>query len=214
MDKPISELRCDYGQRRLGERDAHLDPVQQFDCWFDDAVKAGLREPNGVTLATADAAGQPTARIVLLKGYDARGFVFYTNYESRKARELIENPNAGLCVWWAGIERQVRIDGTVEKTTRQESEDYFATRPRPSQIGAWVSHQSAVIPSRGVLEERLAELEFDFRDKAIPCPPFWGGFRLIPHEFEFWQGREHRLHDRLRYRRDAQGSWLIERLAP
>ncbi|MBW7903961.1 MAG: pyridoxamine 5'-phosphate oxidase [Phycisphaerae bacterium] len=213
MDKPIGHLRRDYALQVLLEADAHPDPVQQFDKWFDDAVRAGLVEPNGMTLATADADGRPSARVVLLKGYDARGFVFYTSYRSRKARDLAQNPRAALCAWWPILERQVRIEGLVEQTSRRESQDYFATRPRASQLGAWVSDQSSVIDGRAGLEKRLEELRAAYQGRPIPCPPEWGGFRLVPSAFEFWQGREGRLHDRLRYRRD-QGRWVIERVSP
>lgn len=214
MDKPISHIRREYALETLLETQAHPDPVQQFDRWFDDAVRAGLLEPNGVTLATVDASGRPSARIMLLKGYDERGFVFYTNYESRKARELAANPHASISVWWPELERQVRVSGVVRRTSREESIAYFATRPRPSQLGAWVSRQSRTIVGRGELEERLRQLQAQYHEQPIPCPPFWGGFRLEPDEFEFWQGRESRLHDRLRYVRSPDGAWRIERLSP
>ncbi len=214
MDKPVGHLRKEYTLRALRERDADPDPLRQFDLWFDEAVRSGLTEPNGMTLATVDAAGRPAARIVLLKGYDQRGFVFYTSYESRKARELDVNPRAALCFWWPELERQVRIEGTVEKTSAEESDSYFRSRPRESQLGAWVSDQSAVIAGREVLEQRLAELEAQYAGSEIPRPPRWGGYRLVPDMIEFWQGREARLHDRLRYRRGSGDTWLMERLSP
>jgi pyridoxamine 5'-phosphate oxidase len=214
MDKPISTLRKDYTLRRLREQEADPDPLRQFDLWFDEAVRSGLSEPNGMTLATADAAGRPAARIVLLKGYDQRGFVFYTSFDSRKGRELAVNPQAALCFWWPELERQVRIEGTVEKTTAEESDTYFRSRPRESQLGACASEQSAVVASRAVLEQRLAELEARYAGREVPRPPNWGGYRLVPHTIEFWQGGEARLHDRLRYRRRPDGTWLLERLSP
>lgn len=214
MDKPISNLRKEYTLRTLREQDADPDPLRQFDIWFDEAVRSGLTEPNGMTLATADAAGRPTARIVLLKGYNQRGFVFYTSYDSRKGRELAANPRAALCFWWPELERQVRIEGTVERTTVEESDCYFRSRPRESQLGAWISDQSGVVAGREVLEQRLAELEARYAGREIPRPPHWGGYRLVPDTIEFWQGREARLHDRLCYRRRPEGTWLVERLFP
>lgn len=214
MDKPVHTLRREYTLRELREHEADPDPLRQFDRWFDDAVRSGLVEPNGMTLATVDSSGQPSARIVLLKGFDERGFVFYTDYRSRKGRELEANPKAALCFWWPALERQVRIEGTVQRVTAQESEAYFASRPRESQLGAHVSRQSEPIADAELLRRRLAELEAEYRDRPIPRPPNWGGYRLTPVEIEFWQGRPHRLHDRLRYRRGEDGCWRRERLSP
>ena len=207
-------LRIDYTKGRLDERDAHPDPIQQFSRWFDEACAAGVPEANAMTLATADTSGRPSARVVLLKGRDARGFSFFTNYDSRKGRELATNPRAALCFYWQPLERQVRIDGTIEKTSREESEAYFRTRPLEAQIGAWVSRQSEVIASREELDRRQAELAARFAGAPVPLPDFWGGYRVVPETVEFWQGRPGRLHDRLRYERAATGAWVIRRLAP
>jgi pyridoxamine 5'-phosphate oxidase len=185
----------------------------QFGRWFADAKAADLIEPNAMTLATADAGGRPSARMVLLKGFDQRGFVFYSNYGSRKAGELAGNPAAALVFWWPPLERQVRVEGGVERVTREESDAYFRTRPLGSRLGAWASEQSRVIVGRADLERRLEELEARFGDGAVPLPPFWGGYRVQPEVIEFWQHRPNRLHDRLRYRR-VPGGWTIERLSP
>lgn len=210
----IADLRRDYTQAGLTEADADFNPFKQFQTWFDQALSAELPEPNAMTLATATASGKPSARIVLLKGFDEKGFVFYTNYSSHKGQELAENPWASLVFWWVELERQVRIDGSVEKVSQEESEAYFQSRPVGSQLGAWASPQSEVIASREELEKKIAELEEKYKNETIPKPPQWGGYRLIPHELEFWQGRPNRLHDRLRYRQQTDGTWLRERLAP
>jgi pyridoxamine 5'-phosphate oxidase len=189
------------------------DPFAQFEKWFTQAQKASVPEPNAMSLATADASGRPSARIVLLKGFDSRGFMFFTNYASRKGSELAANPRAALCFHWQLLERQVRIEGTIEKTTRQESDEYFHSRPRDAQIGAWISEQSAIIDSREALERAGSELRKRFGDGSIPLPEFWGGYRVIPDSVEFWQGRLSRLHDRLQYLRNAAG-WKLQRLSP
>ena len=209
----VRDLREDYQRDGLLEADADPDPFRQFARWFADAVSAGMKEPNAMTLATAGADGVPSARMVLLKGFDERGFVFYTNYGSAKARDLKVNPRAALVLYWAELERQVRISGVVETTTREETEEYFATRPRGSQLGAWASRQSAVVSGREVLEANLLQQEVRFDGQEIPVPPDWGGFRLRPESIEFWQGRPNRLHDRLGYAHSG-GSWLRHRLSP
>ena len=210
----LAEIRKDYRQQGLGEGDVDSDPFRQFRVWFDDAVNAGLLEPNAMTLATASRDGRPSARMVLLKGFDERGFVFYTNYESRKGRDLVETPYAALIFFWGDLERQVRIEGTVERVATEESDLYFHSRPEGSQIGAVASHQSQVIASREVIEQRVAELSEEYAGREIPRPAYWGGFRVVPESIEFWQGRPNRLHDRLRYRREDDGVWVIERLSP
>jgi pyridoxamine 5'-phosphate oxidase len=197
----------------LVEADVDPDPMVQFGRWFDDAEAADLVEPSAMTLATATAEGVPSARMVLLRGVDQRGFVFYTNYESRKAAELAANPRAALVFWWGELQRQIRVEGPVERTSQQESAAYFRTRPLGSRLSAWASPQSRVIPGRAVLDQRVAELAAGHPDGNIPLPPFWGGYRLVPEVVELWQGRPNRLHDRLRYTR-TPGGWRLERLAP
>jgi pyridoxamine 5'-phosphate oxidase len=196
----------------MAEADLAPDWVSQFSRWFADAVAAGLPEPNAMVLATADAEGRPSARTVLLKGYDQRGFTFYTNYESRKGTDLAANPRASVVFPWFAMRRQVVACGTASPVDRAETEAYFATRPRGAQLGAWASPQSTVVADRGVLDHRLAEAARRFPDQ-VPAPPQWGGFRLVPESVEYWQGRADRMHDRLRYRRTGAG-WVIERLAP
>ena len=213
MSLDVARIREEYSGEPLDESHAAADGIAQFDAWFTEAVKASLPMVNAMTLATADAAGKPAARIVLLKGVDSRGFVFYTNYESRKAQELSANPRAALLFYWIELEREVRIEGAIEKTTAAESDDYFASRPLGSRIAAIASPQSAVIGARAMLEERYAEAEKRY-GATPPRPPGWGGYRLVPDAIEFWQGRANRLHDRLLYRRGANGEWEIVRLAP
>ncbi|WP_299492259.1 pyridoxamine 5'-phosphate oxidase [Acaryochloris sp. IP29b_bin.137] len=209
----IADLRCDYRLKALLETEVNANPIQQFQLWFDQALQADLPEPNAMTLATVSADGRPSARIVLLKGVDPAGFVFYTNYQSRKGQELAATPWAALVFWWAELERQVRIEGRVSKVSDTETETYFDSRPRGSQLGAWASEQSQVICDRIVLEQRLQDLEQQYQDQSIPRPPHWGGYRLQPDLIEFWQGRPNRLHDRLCYQRQDQ-SWALQRLSP
>jgi pyridoxamine 5'-phosphate oxidase len=207
-------MRRDYTERgALLESDLAADWVTQFGAWFADAAAYGLPEPNAMVVATADRDGRPSARTVLLKGYDVRGLVFFTNYTSRKGTEALENPYAGLVFPWFPMQRQVLVEGAVEKVSRAETEAYFATRPRGSQLGAWASPQSQVVPDRAAVEAGLAAAVDRFGDGPVPAPPHWGGLRVVPETVEFWQGRSSRLHDRLRYRRTS-GRWLIERLAP
>jgi pyridoxamine 5'-phosphate oxidase len=206
-------MRREYAREALAEADVDADPVVQFGRWFEQAEDAGLLEPTAMTLATATPDGRPSARMVLLRGFDDRGFCFFTNYESRKGAELTANPRAALVFWWGELERQVRIEGRVEPTSREESEAYFYSRPLGSQLSAAASPQSQVIDGRAVLEERVARLATGHQDGEVPLPGFWGGFRVVHEVVEFWQGRPNRLHDRLRYSR-AGGRWTIERLAP
>jgi pyridoxamine 5'-phosphate oxidase len=209
----IADLRKDYTLQALTETEVDPDPFKQFQYWFNQALQAQIPEPNAMTLATASKAGIPSARVVLLKGLDDRGFVFYTNYESDKSKELLENPHAALVFLWAELERQIRIVGSVEKVSNEESDAYFYSRPVGSRLGAWASYQSRVIANRSILEERLAALQSQYEQQDIPRPPYWGGFRVQPIALEFWQGRSSRLHDRLRYQRQGEG-WRIDRLSP
>ena len=206
-------MRREYTRKALAEADVDPDPVVQFGRWFEQAEQAGLLEPHAMTLATATPDGRPSARMVLLRGFDERGFCFYTNYESRKGAELAANPRAALVFWWDKLERQVRIEGPIERTSRAQSEAYFAARPPGSRLSAAASPQSRVIEDRAALERRVAELATTVPDGRLPLPEFWGGYRLVPEVVELWQGRPDRLHDRLRYRRVGD-AWTIERLAP
>ena len=209
----IADLRREYARARLDEKDVSPDPFVEFARWFAEAEAAEAAEVNAMVLATATPDGRPSARIVLLKGFDERGFVFFTDYRSRKADELQVNPRAALGFHWTELERQIRIEGTVTRTSPEESAAYYRTRPRGSRLGAWASHQSRPIASREELEADLHEVERRFSGPDVPLPPHWGGFRVSPECFEFWQGRESRLHDRIRYLRDGE-RWRIERLSP
>jgi pyridoxamine 5'-phosphate oxidase len=197
----------------LTENSAESDPIAQFARWYGEALEAVKPLPDAVALATATGAGHPSQRMVLLKSFDAHGFVFYTNYASRKGRELARNARASLLFFWGGLERQVRVDGNVARVTALESDEYFATRPRGSQLSSWASSQSKVVAGRAALERRFAAVARKYPG-AVPRPPHWGGYRLVPEAIEFWQGREDRLHDRILYRRGPRGRWVIERLAP
>lgn len=200
-------------RKPLSEKTVESDPLAQFARWYEGALDAVKPLPNAVVLSTATRAGHSSARMVLLKDFDAHGFVFYTNYASRKGREIARNAHASLLFYWGALERQVRVDGLVEKVTARESDEYFATRPRGSQLSAWASAQSKAVPSRAALERRYAAYARKYPD-AVPRPPHWGGYRLVPLSIEFWQGREDRLHDRIVYRRGPRGRWIVGRLAP
>lgn len=210
----LADLRRDYSLDGLDEADLAPDPLDQFRVWFDEARAASGREPNAMTLATASPDGLPSARTVLLKGLDERGFVFYSNYESAKGADLSANPRAELLFFWPELERQVRVNGTVERVARDEAARYFRSRPVASQISAAISPQSRVVPDRAYLEERYAEVASEHETSPVPLPDFWGGYRVAPRTIEFWQGRRNRLHDRLRYVRGLDGEWAAERLAP
>ena len=218
MDEtPLSELtglRHEYDAHGLRRADLHSDPFKQFGAWFAAALAADIRDVNAMTVATATPDGKPSARIVLLKGFDERGFAFFTNYDSEKGRQLDTNPHAALAFYWVKLERQVRISGPVEKTSREDSAAYFHSRPPGSRLGAWASKQSEVIDSRQILDARLEQMGERFEGGEIPLPPHWGGYRVKPDQIEFWQGRPNRLHDRFRYSRRDDGTWQIDRLAP
>jgi len=210
----LAEMRRNYAARALDLADLDANPFAQFDHWMREAIETQVIEPNAMTLATADAAGRPAVRTVLLKGFDQRGFVFYSNYESAKARDLAANPKVALLFPWLALERQVSAMGVAQKITAVESLKYFLSRPRESQIGAWASRQSEVISTRALLESKFAEMKARFANGEIPLPDQWGGYRVTPQSFEFWQGRPNRLHDRFKYTLQSDGSWTIARLMP
>lgn len=213
VQKDLENIRRSYKLKSLDVTDVNLNPFVQFDIWFDEMMKSNLIEPTAVILATATKDGKPSVRTLLLKSYDEKGFVFYSNYESRKGKELAENNNASLLFYWGELERQVRIEGKVEKVTQKESEKYFRTRPYTSRLGTWASRQSTIIDSRATIIKKVFYYLVKFHSKDIPLPPYWGGYRLIPDYFEFWQGRPSRLHDRIIYRREND-NWKIDRLSP
>ena len=215
MDKEeLQNLRREYSLAQLSENTVNVNPVKQFDTWFNEAVEAKLHEPNAMTLSTATRDGVPSARIVLLKGYDNYGFVFYTNYLSRKGKEITKNPVGALTFFWGELERQVRIEGTIEKLSKEQSDKYFQSRPKKSQLGALVSPQSQEIEGRELLESKMSELELQYADKEIPKPSYWGGYILKPRLVEFWQGQRSRLHDRIVYKKIDNQTWKKVRLAP
>ena len=210
----ITDLREEYARASLTKADVARKPITQLNGWLDEAQAIEEREPTAMTLATVSARGRPSARVVLLKGLDERGLAFYTNLESHKGRQLKDNPNAALCFWWPVLERQVRVEGRVERVAKAEAEAYFGSRPTGSRLGAWASPQSRPMESREELDGRLEAIRAEFEGDDIPLPPHWGGFRVVPDRFEFWQGRPSRLHDRIEYALDDQGDWAITRLAP
>ena len=215
MNQSVADLRQNYTLGDLTETDVESNPIQQFKLWFEQAIAADIIEPNAMTLATATPDGKPTARIVLLKGFDEKGFVFYTNYQSLKGQQAIANPYVALVFFWDCLQRQVRIEGKITKVSPKESDSYFYSRPLGSQIGAWTSDQSQVIPNREFLQSKQQEIEEKYQNREkITRPDHWGGFRVIPEVIEFWQGRPNRLHDRLIYRLQPDNSWIIERLSP
>ncbi len=212
-NKRLAALRRDYSSEELSEVSIDADPFAQFSKWLDEAFASAEIDANAMTISTVDAAGHPSSRVVLLKSVDENGLVFFTNYESKKADDIANNSKIFLHFFWPGLHRQIGISGTTSKTPREEAEEYFATRPRESQAGAWASHQSSVLADRQELEDRFAKITQEFEGKDIPCPPFWGGYRVTPNRFEFWQGRASRLHDRICYER-IDNAWKISRLSP
>jgi pyridoxamine 5'-phosphate oxidase len=210
----LTSIRTDYAREGLRESDLDPSPIAQLEKWLNEAIAAEHPEPTAMMLATASPEGEPAARVVLLKGLGAGGLVFFTNYESDKGRQLADNPRASAVFFWVLLERQARVSGTVSRVAREETEAYFRSRPRESQLGTWASAQSSVLEGREALETRLAEVRARFGDGEVTCPPMWGGYRLVPDRLEFWQGRPSRLHDRLRYTRKGEASWLVERLSP
>lgn len=213
MKRNIANIRKEYGQQEFDETNVNQNPFEQFESWLQEAIRRDVLEPTAMTLATSTFEGKPSARVVLLKSVSEQGFGFFTNYESRKAKNIIQNPYGALVFYWAELERQVRIEGKIQKVSDKDSDSYFKTRPEGSKIGAWASPQSQVIPNRRYLEELMVDFKEEFRDKSIKRPKNWGGYLLVPTLIEFWQGRKNRLHDRIQYRLD-NGRWFIERLAP
>ncbi len=214
MSNSKDTLNKQFGLYELSEKDLCSDPIEQFDIWYEQALQADLIHPNAFTLATSTVEGKPASRILLLKGFNADGFVFYTNSQSKKGDHMSQNPYAAMTFWWGKLERQVRVEGAIEEVSSGDADEYFSSRPRGSQIGAWASNQSSVIDCREILDQRFKEFEDKFRDASIPRPPYWNGYRLIPNSIEFWQGRDNRLHDRIRYILPPDGKWTKERLAP
>ena len=213
--KDLQDIRKDYEKSNLSEQNVSENPFAEFKIWFDNALKNSKLEPNAMILSTVSRSGQPSARVVLLKGLEETGFVFFTNYESRKGKELTETPFASLLFFWADLEQQIRIEGRIERVSEEESQAYYHSRPRASQIGAWASPQSQVIPNREFLEEKVKKYSQEFEnEEVIPLPKFWGGFRLVPHRIEFWQGRSSRLHDRILFEKGENEEWKRNRLAP
>jgi pyridoxamine 5'-phosphate oxidase len=210
----IHKLRQEYTQAELRRKDLQADPFKQFELWFQQACHAELQEPNAMVLATASTTGEPSVRTVLLKYFDSQGFVFFTNYESRKARQISQNPQVSLLFLWLPLQRQVQITGRAEKVSTAESLRYFVTRPRGSQLGAWCSQQSSIISSQQLMSMQFEQMQQKFANREIPLPPFWGGYRVVPYRFEFWQGRPNRLHDRFQYLQQTDQSWEIQRLSP
>lgn len=211
----LANLRDDYGRAPLSEQSCDTNPIGQFERWFRDVQAADIKEPNAMTLSTATAAGRPSARIVLLKEVSDLGFIFYTNYTSRKAQELEANPFAALTFHWVELARQVRVEGRTQKVPPEQSAEYFRSRPKGSRLGAWASHQSQVLPSRDALDAKWEQLQEHYADiEDVPVPEFWGGYCLVPETIEFWEGRPNRMHDRIRYRRNGETAWTLERLSP
>ena len=210
----IADIRKDYQLQTLSEQDISADPIQQFTKWWEEAIQSEIDEVNAFTLATSSLQGKPSARIVLLKGYDNKGFIFFTNYESAKGNELANNPQASMVFFWKELQRQIRIEGSIEKVSPRESDEYFSSRPEGSRIGAWASPQSKIITDRSEIEINAQKYQQQYADGNIPRPPYWGGYRLKPLQIEFWQGRANRLHDRIQYTVQKDNSWKIERLAP
>jgi pyridoxamine 5'-phosphate oxidase len=213
-NQSIAALRKDYRNAELHETDMASDPVQQFDIWFQQAMVAQVPEPNAMTLATADASGRPSARMVLLKGLDSSGFTFFTNYNSHKASDLTENPQAALVFYWHELERQVRVEGKVKRLKSKDSDEYYNSRPLDSRLGAWASPQSQTIAGRDILEQQFDNLKLLYANQSPPRPDFWGGYCIVPDTIEFWQGRTSRMHDRIQYKKNSRGVWKISRLAP
>ncbi|MEQ9468266.1 MAG: pyridoxamine 5'-phosphate oxidase [Ekhidna sp.] len=214
MREDIASIRKEYTQAELDESSVNRNPFGQFEKWFQEALKSEIIEPTAMILGTTNREGQPFQRTVLLKSFDTGGFVFFTNYESRKSKQMESNPKVSLLFPWYMLERQVAITGSVKKVSTSESLKYFLSRPRGSQLGAWVSHQSEVITSRSILETKLAEMKRKFKEGKVPLPDHWGGYRVVPDSIEFWQGRPNRLHDRIFYQKEAENSWNISRLSP